>query len=126
MPHYCKGNKYFENLSQISGHINEKILVSVNEQLPDTFVSNTSRQESCLSWTAWEENGKENCSSSNKGLGLRVCGRKRRAVGGRHFFILQYLFRGESLPRYMQKGKIPYPEQEKQYLYIAKKPLRKH
>lgn len=33
---------------------------------------------------------------------------------------------GKSLPKYMQKGKIPYPEQEKQYLYIAKKPLRKH
>lgn len=39
---HCKGNKYFENPSQTSGHTNEKILASVNEQFADTLVSNTS------------------------------------------------------------------------------------
>lgn len=41
----CKQNKHFENPSQISGHTNEKILVSVNEQFADTVVSNTSLLE---------------------------------------------------------------------------------
>lgn len=39
---HCKGNKYFENPSQISGHTSEKILMPINEQFADTFVSNTS------------------------------------------------------------------------------------
>lgn len=112
---HCKGNKYFENPSQINGHINEKILESVNEHFAGTFVSNTSALGILFvmgSLGLAKKMAEKTLAPQIRAWAWEHVGEKGGSWRETPLYPTR-TFKGKSLPRYLQKGKIPYPEQEK-------------
>lgn len=105
----CKGNKYFENPSQISGHINEKILLSVNGHFADTFVSSTS----LLGILFIMDSLRLAKKMAKKTLVPQIRAWTWEYVGGKGGSWRETLlyttrsFRRNSLSRYLQRGKMP-------------------